>query len=319
MFKILFTSLILLLSSLAYAQTEVSIPTQNCLSKSSFLDSCENISLPGKLYKSNSDGIVIITHNAAGIDERHHRYAKHLNSLGVSAIILDHWGARGTSNAQHDFVAAARRGATAHNMVIDVYHSVAYLKANGYNKVGYIGESMGGGVGILLSKKEWQHHFRRVSKKEPIQLDAIASLYGNCNERYVYDNFLSVPLLILIGSEDADAPAATCKSYTEYANNKGAQYQFIELPGQHHDFDAPFALQRLMWSQNPSKCQSEVSYTHINGKFNNKQYPNTPRGWEEWRSDCIIKAHSNPARYGHTGNPNTGFQEWSSFLVRTLK
>lgn len=302
----------------SFAQTKISIPSQNCLSKSSFLDTCNAINLAGAYYKANSDTVVIITHNSVGVDERHHRYARHLNSLGFSAVVIDHWGARGVSNAQWDFVGAARRGATAHNMVIDVYHSTAYFKQNGYAKVGFIGESMGGGVGVLLSKREWQHHFRRVSGQNPITLDAIAALYGNCNERYVYDNYLSVPLLILIGSEDADAPASTCRSYAEYANGKGAKYEFTELPGQHHDFDASFPLTKAM-AQNPSRCQAEVSYTHIHGKLTNKQYPNTPKGWEEWKGDCILKAHENPAKYGHTGNPNTGFFEWGEFFRKILK
>lgn len=311
----LFTAFI----SVAQAQTDISIPTQNCLSKNRFLDTCENITVPGKLYQASNYSIVLITHNSAGVDERHHRYARHLNTLGISAVVLDHWGARGVSNAQWDFVSAARRGASAHNMVIDVYHSVAYFKDRGYTNVGYIGESMGGGVGILLSKREWQHHFRRVSGKEPVTLTAIASLYGNCNERYVYDNYLNVPLLILIGSEDQDAPAETCKSYADYANAKGAKYQFVELPGQHHDFDAPFALKRSSDAQNPARCVADVTYDQIRGKFNSKTYPNTPKGWEEWKNDCLIKARNNSARYGHTGDPNTGFSDWGKFFKETLQ
>lgn len=318
MFKIFVTTVLLFISALAQAQTDVSIPSQNCLSRQSFLDDCTPVTVPAKLYKTAGNSVVIVTHNSAGIDERHHRYARHLNSIGLSALVVDHWGARGLSNAQWDFIGAGRKGANAHNMVIDVYHTVAYLRQNGYSKVGYIGESMGGGVGVLLSKREWQHHFRRVSRSEPITLDAIASLYGNCNERYVYDNFLSVPLLILIGSEDGDAPAQTCKSYSDYANSKGARYQYIELAGQHHDFDAPYPLKRGS-SQNPARCVSDVTYTHIVGKFNGKQYPNNPRGWDEWKSDCLYRGHENPARYGHTGNPNTGFTEWSNFFIQTLK
>lgn len=318
MFKYILSIALLFFTSLsAWAQSDAYIPSQNCLSKARFLDSCENISLHGKLYTASTNAIVIIVHNSAGIDERHHRYARHLNTLGISAVVLDSWGARGVSNAQWGYVSAGRRGATAHNIVIDVYHTADYFKSKGYSKIGYIGESMGGGVGVLLSKREWQQHFRRVSGKEPITLNAIAALYGNCNERYVYDAYLNVDVLKITGSEDGDTPAKTCKEYSEYANAKGANFKFVELPGQYHDFDAGWPARRAN-AENPSQCVSEVTFTTIKATKTGKEYPNTTKGWEDWKNDCIIRTVNNTARYGNTGNPNTGFDIWGPFFKEKL-
>jgi dienelactone hydrolase len=301
------------------AQISVEFPSQVCTSEKGFLDKCKPLAVTGSLYEANKDTVVFITHGSQGVDERHHRYAKYLQSQGMSAVVIDHWKARGVWDVQRDFVHFAKRGANAHNMVIDIQHATYYFRGLGYKKVGYIGESMGGGVAVLLSKKEWQHHFSRVSGKPAVQLDAIVGLYGNCNERYSYDGYLPISMLMITGELDADTPAKTCREYiSEWANPRGAQITFIELPGQHHDFDAGFRLMKSGQAQNPSRCVSTVDLKTITATLTGKTYPNTSDGWNEWRSSCILKSYENPARYGHTGDPNTGFKEWGEFLRKNL-
>jgi len=312
-------SVLLLASLSAFSQTTIEFASQVCTSEKGFLDTCKPISVKGAVYEASKEIIVIVTHNSAGVDERHHRYAKHLQSLGISAVVLEHWKARGVWDAQRDFVYFAKRGANAQNMLIDVQHSIHHFRSLGYKKFGYIGESMGGGVAVLLTKKEWQHHFSRVSGKSANKLDAIVGLYGNCNERYSYDGYVSSPMLMITGELDEDTPAKTCRDYVaEWANPRGAKITFTELSGQHHDFDAGFSLQKLQNSQNPSRCVSTVNLQTITATFTGKKYPNTPAGWNDWRSSCILKAYENPARYGNTGDPNTGFNEWGSFFVKEL-
>ena len=138
----------------AFAETTVNFISQLCLSEKSFLDNCKPITVSGTLYEASKDSIVIVTHNSAGVDERHHRYGKYLQSLGISAVVVEHWKARGAWDAQKDFVGWAKRGANAHNMVIDVQHAVHHFRNIGYKRFGFIGESMGGGVAVLLAKKE---------------------------------------------------------------------------------------------------------------------------------------------------------------------
>lgn len=309
-----------LLSALtAVAQNNVEFTSQACTSEKGFLDTCKPLLVKGALYEASKEALVIVTHNSAGVDERHHRYAKHLQSLGISAVVIDHWKARGVWDVQRDYVQFAKRGANAHNMLIDTQHGIHYFRSLGYKKFGFIGESMGGGVAVLLAKKEWQQHFSRVSGKTPNQLDAIVGLYGNCNERYSYDGYLNSLMLIIAGELDEDAPAKTCREYVaEWANPRGARITFIELPGQHHDFDAGFSLMKSQQAQNPSRCISKIDLKNITATLTGKIYPNTPAGWNEWRSTCILKAYENPARYGNTGDPNTGFKEWGRFFVQEL-
>ena len=301
------------------AQTTVEFSSQACTSEKGFLDLCKPLAVSGSLYEATKNAVVFITHGSQGVDERHHRYANHLQSLGISAVVIDHWKARGVWDVQRDFVHFAQRGANAHNMVIDIQHAIHHFRGLGYKKFGFIGESMGGGVAVLLAKKEWQHHFARVSGKSPYQLNAIVGLYGNCNERYSYDGYLSSPLLMLTGELDGDAPAKTCREYiSEWANPRGARMTFMELAGQHHDFDAGFRLTKSQRAQNPSRCISQVDLQTITATLTGRTYPNTPAGWNEWRSTCLLKSYENPARYGNTGDPNTGFKEWGEFFVREL-
>lgn len=304
----------------AHSKTKVDIPSQICLSERTFLDSCKPLNVHGTLYEASKDVVVFITHGSQGVDERHHRYAKNLQSAGISAVVMDHWSVRGFGQVQQDFVGYAKRGANAHNMVIDIQHAVHHFRSLGYKKFGYIGESMGGGVAVLLTKKEWQYHFSRVSGKTANSLDAVVGLYGNCNERYSYDAYLSIPMLKITGSLDADSPALTCKNYiSEWANKRGANMTFIELPGQHHDFDAGFSAKKPFAAQNPSKCISTVDHTTITSTLTGATYPNTPAGWNEWRKSCLLRANEVPTLYGNTGDPNTGFKEWTEFFKKELQ
>lgn len=301
------------------AQTTIDFPSQLCTSEKGFLDTCKPLTVSGSFHQASKDAVVFITHGSQGVDERHHRYAKYLRSLGISAVVIDHWKARGVWDVQRDFVHFAKRGANSHNMVVDIQNAVQHFRGLGYKKFGYIGESMGGGVAVLLAKKEWQQHFARVSGKNPSQLDAIVGLYGNCNERYSYDGYLPTPMLMLTGELDGDTPVKTCRGYvSEWANSRGAQITFLELPGQHHDFDAGFELKKSQQAQNPSRCISQVDYQTITATLTGKTYPNTPAGWNEWRSTCLLKSSENPALYGNRGDPNTGFKEWGDFFVKHL-
>jgi dienelactone hydrolase len=307
------------LACAAHAQTKVEFKSQVCVNEKSFLDACRPITVPGTDYEASKEAIVLITHGSDGVDERHHRYARHLRSMGISALVIDHWKPRGVTGVQSDFVRFARQGANAQNLVIDIFHAAAHFRGLGYSKVGYLGESMGGGVAVLLTKAEYQQHFRRVSGAAPEPLDAVVGLYGNCNERYSYDRFLPVPTLLITGELDANTPAKTCRDYVaEWVDKRGGRFTFIELPGQHHDFDAEFPLQKSHSAQNPAKCISVVDLDKITSTLTGETYPNTPVGWERWRSKCLMKPNEVNVSYGHTGDKNAGFKAWGLFFNGTL-
>lgn len=305
----------------AVAQENVSFRSQKCLSKERFLDDCSWITVTGKLYRasSTSDTLVIVTHNSAGTDPRHYRYAEHINTFGYSALVIDHWKSRGIKDAQKDFAEASTRGGNAHNMVFDVNWAMIHFKELGFNKFGFIGESMGGSVAMLLAKREWQYHFSRITGRVPVSLSAIVGLYGNCNERYSYDKYLDIPTVMITGSNDENTPAKTCKDYIEeWAKPRGAKMTFIELPDQHHDFDADFSLRSFRDAENPAKCISTVDLRLITSVATGETYPNTPAGWAAWKNVCMQPGFKSKAKYGHTGNIRTGFNEWSRFLTTHL-
>ena len=311
------TCFIVFFSTLSAAQEVLSFPSQTCLSKEQFLDSCSPLTVTGKFYKATGDALVIVTHSSAGTDPRHYRYAEHIKSLGFSALVIDHWQSRGLADAQKNFVEVGKRGGNIHNMLIDVNWAMRHFQAKGYKKFGFIGESMGGGVAMALTKEEWQSTFRRVSGQEPVRLNAIVGLYGNCNERYSYDRFVSTPMLMITGDKDTNTPAKTCKDYMEdWAIPRGANMHFMSLPGQYHDFDADFKLFMSPSAQNPSRCIATVDLKTIRATLTDKTYPNTPDGWNVWKRDCL--ENNSNAMYGNTGDKQTGFKEWSAFFTRHL-
>ena len=95
---------LLFLSTSAYAQDRriLNIESRNCVHIVKFNDKCDPQTVKGTLYKPKNptDAVVIIVHGSQGVDERHENYAKHLNSIGFAALLLDSWNLRGIDEAQ---------------------------------------------------------------------------------------------------------------------------------------------------------------------------------------------------------------------------
>ena len=134
---------------------EINVDSITCVHLVAFNDKCTPVSIKGKLLNPQkpTDAVVVIMHGSQGVDERHFNYAKHLNSIGFAALVLDSWTARGIGKAQFDFAANEKKGARAYNQAIDIFRTVEVLKKQpeGFKRFGHIGESSGGGAAICLN------------------------------------------------------------------------------------------------------------------------------------------------------------------------
>ena len=322
--KLLAAAMIFLLnvSTGANAQTIQPIEFQSltCVHKTRFNDDCSPVQIRGRYLKSGTDRIVFITHGSPGIDERHERYARHLNSLGISAVILEHWGSRGIRSSQENFAEAEKKGARAFNMTLDAMHGMQFFKEkNGYKFFGHIGESVGGTAATWFVKKYMYSEYQRIVGRAPMQPQAVVALYAGCYEKTESDEFVKVALANVIGSLDNNSPAALCQEWSAWANKKGANITYIELAGQHHDFDMGTPVKAYSGAENPSECARYVDLQSITWLKTGKKYSANAAGFTEFTKDCMLSGKVKPTLAGHTGNPNSGFSEWGDFFVRNLR
>lgn len=311
--------------SRAQSQVNFNFDSTTCINKIKFNDVCEPVSIKSTLYlpKAPTDTLITITHGSQGLDERHTNYALQLNGLGYAALVIDHWGPRGIGKAHHDYAGSNQKGARAINMALDSLKAMNLLSKQPYQfiKFGFIGESMGGSAALWFEKNYFYKEYSRIFGSDSlVKPKAIVALYTHCDERNYELGFNAIPTLILSASEDNDTPAKYCQIYSDWVNkDKGGKITFIVLPNQYHDFDAPYRLFQTRHAQNPSDCVSSIRGNIRTWDITGEQFANNAQGYKEYINKCVHSAGAKPVWTGNTGNPKTGFKEWSDFLVKNLK
>jgi dienelactone hydrolase len=223
---------------------------------------CERLTARGYLFaRPGQKKAVLITHGSQGIDSRMYDYVDALQKEGFAALVLDHWGPRGVGVTHDDYRAGSLRGGNELNMGFDSHLAAELLRARGFDKVGSIGESQGGGAAIMLQQK-WAHAviernvnrlYNRSFKVKPI--DAVVGLYGYCGFRNALrDGYVATPLLFITGEKDDETPSKYCERYVGWMNERGGHAAILVLEGEGHSFDAPYRRQRNYNGPNPANC-----------------------------------------------------------------
>jgi dienelactone hydrolase len=280
---------------------------------------CRNITVPGYLARAktgDNKAMVFISEGAGGLDKRHGDYARWLADHGISAVALDHWSPRGMTEAGVNLNKATENGGNAWNMAIDVGAAALYFKARPewqQTRFGHLGESMGGSAAMNSDRPYVSRMVRDVIGTTPPDMRAIAALFPACIDRSQDGRFKPIPFLMVSGEKDEITPAWTCEWYANDMNAKGGKVDFMVLPGQHHDWDAPYRL-RMAKGPNTSKC----SNTRVGDKFimesNQKEYPATPEGLMKMKEACTTRGFE----AGNQGDPKTGYAQWTDFFVKNL-
>jgi len=281
---------------------------------------CDAITLPAYLLKASDRGaLVFISHGSQGLDKRHGDYARHLVTNGINAVVIGHWEARGLGKIQDDYDKARKQGGDSPNQVLDVLVAMDYFKSLpdwSSTKMGQIGESMGGTTAMNLTRPWLRRAYAGLYGKQPPQIQALAALYGGCTERDTNEGFLPFSLMFLHGEDDDDTLASDCQEQVPWMNGRGGRAQITILPGQLHDFDAPYRAAR--WRvQNPAKCANLRDGAEFTLKINGAKYPGTAEGYAQMRKDCIAMTRTG-VMSGNNGDPKTGYSEWMAFFRKEL-
>lgn len=281
---------------------------------------CTPTDVPAYLARANTNdykALVVISHGSQGLDKRHGDYARELAANGINALVLGHWEARGLNKIQHDYAGARDKGGTAQGQAIDALAASSYFKQLPEwqnTRLGFIGESMGGSTAINVTRPYIESIVADELNRPVANAAATVALYPGCVDRNTIERFKKIPVLIIAGELDDDTPADTCVRQVDWMNKRGGAAEIMILPGQHHDFDAPYKLGYWPRAQNPAKCTHMRDNGVITLESNGKKFPNTPDGTAAMYKDCYTYGlHS-----GNQGNPRTGYNVWMAYFKKHL-
>ncbi len=298
----------------------IEFDSENCVGYWTPDYKCQPIKVKGYLFAPQGEwaALVMASHGAQGVDQRGFEYADALTKNGIAALVIDHWTPRGVNMRSMTYSQATAKGGTTSSIATDVIWAGEYVRSNypQVKKMGLIGESMGAMAAVQLSKQRMTDLFvtKFAPKSFTFPLSAMVGLYPACVERVKAERFVSVPFLILSGELDDHTLAKDCVDYEGWVNSSGGKLKTEIVPGAHHDFDAPHALEFRPRGQNVSKCLNIVDEKTITIVATGKVLPNTLEGQIQLPRECS----SWGLRSGHGANKFVAVPQWLSFLKKNL-
>lgn len=223
---------------------------------------CNRLEAQGFLFtKPGQTNVVMISHGSQGIDSRMYDYVDALQKEGFSALVIDHWSPRGIGVTHDDYVSAGKKGGNELNMASDSLTAAAWLRGRGFEKIGSIGESQGGGAAVMMQQKFAhalvERNVRRLYANgfQLRPIDAVVAMYPYCGYRNAKrDAYAGTPFLFITGEVDDETPSRYCERHVGWMNERGGNAKIIVLPGEGHSFDAPYKRQRNVFGPHYAKC-----------------------------------------------------------------
>ena len=299
----------------------VEFDSENCLGYWTPDYKCQPIKVKGYLFSPKGEwgSLVLASHGAQGVDQRLFEYADALTKNGIATLVIDHWTPRGVNLRSMTYSQAVANGGTTSSIATDAIWAAEHVKANfpQVKKIGFIGESMGAMAAVQLSKQRMTDLFftKFLTKPFEFPIAAMVGLYPACAERVKGERFVGIPFLILSGELDDHTLAKDCVDYEGWVNATGGKLKTEVIPGAHHDFDAPHALEFRPRGQNVSKCLNIVDDKTITIVATGKVLPNTLAGQIQLPRECSTWG----LRSGHGKNKFVAVPQWMGFLKQHLE
>lgn len=230
----------------------------------------ESVQLAGTLRLARpgeKQPVVVIMPGAGGIGASRHspnEWARTLNEAGMSTFILDSFtGRKRYQIGEHATLPPIVR-------VVDAFAALKALSEHPFvdsGKISVIGFSHGSAATMYTNLVRFQKQYGN-----GLKFASHISLYGLCATKYLGDDELLSPMLILHGLADDWVPAAPCIEYAERLQKAGRNVRLITYPDAHHVFDSLSAgeLKRLDFSTAAGCLQEEAASGEIVGRGSDK-------------------------------------------------
>lgn len=224
---------------------------------------------------------MVIVHGFGGVsDAREGFWARELAALGVAALVIESFAARGADSSIED----QSRVSTAQG-VRDAYAALAYLATQDFvdpGRIGVMGMSKGGSVALLAADRRRQGAGQGFAASIP--------LYPGCVAQYRNPQ-PGAPILVLIGERDDYTGTRTCADYLARIRAAGGTAQLKIYRGAHHGFDGDTGAQResfIAQAQNLSDC---VLYIEDDGSTTygrtGEPLDSAQKAFDVMRRDCM--------------------------------
>ena len=189
-----------------------------------------------RIAKPGTDKLpaVILIHGSGGLGASTQRWADELNSIGVSAFILDSFAGRGivstvADQTQLDSIA----------MMVDAFKALALLAEHPRvdpKRIAVMGFSKGAVAAVYSSNLR----FQRLHGPATASFAAHIGLYTPCNIEWREDTQTSrAPIRLHHGIADDYVSIVPCRGYVERLRSAGADVVLTEYADAHHAYDNP--------------------------------------------------------------------------------
>jgi len=198
----------------------------------------KSIPLPATLFLPPGTGKVpamIIVHGSDGATrQREGRYARALQKMGVAALVIDSFSARGISRTVED-----QSQISSLQMTVDAYLAAVKLRSHPRiraDRVGVMGFSKGGSVALYASTQPFLARLkRRVPSVRPFALHV--AFYPWCGNFWHDTTMTGPPLYVLIGSADNYTGVQPCLEWVQRYKASGGNIAGVVYPGAGHGWD----------------------------------------------------------------------------------
>jgi dienelactone hydrolase len=281
---------------------------------------CNKLAAQGYLFATpHAKKVVMISHGSQGIDSRMYDYVDSLQKEGFAALVINHWTPRGITITHEDYAAAGRKGGNEFNMASDSLTAADWLRnSRGYEKVGSIGESQGGGAAVMMQQKFAHTLIERNVRRlyaNSFQLkpvDAVVGMYGYCGYRNAKrDEYAATPFLFITGEVDDGTPSRYCERHVGWMNEHGGNARIIVLPGEGHSFDAPYKRRRSL-APHYAKCDVLIDDSGVSELNSGMKTPG------EDANAMMAKCVSTNYHSGYWKNRFIGVPHWMAFFRKNL-
>jgi dienelactone hydrolase len=163
-------------------------------------------------------------------------WAGELTRRGYAVLMVDSFAPRG----RREMCAPRTSDPVLYrNRARDAYGALLYLQTQPFvqpDRIGILGWSQGGGA--LLFAIGTQSFSRPAQLPQGDFRAAVAFYPSDCAEQRQQPSWsTTIPLMVLIGSEDIAHPTVPCKALLDGAVTRGAKVEMQIYPGAYHHFD----------------------------------------------------------------------------------
>lgn len=175
---------------------------------------------------------IVIHHGSGGVSEaREWHYAREMVKLGVAALVIDSFTARGVQSTVRD-----QSTVTAVDMMGDAFAALARLAAHpriDARRIGIVGFSKGGTVAVQTALT------RRAARALPEgpRFALHVAFYPGCSSQDYQPRTTGAPLLMLLGGADTYVGVAPCTEYADRIRSAGGSAEVKIYPKARHGFD----------------------------------------------------------------------------------